>query len=66
MSRLPLMKSTEVAQLAGVTPHTVWRWGREDSIPGAVVRLPGSRAMRFRREVVEQYFAKSPSDEAPK
>lgn len=59
-----LMKPDELADLLRVTVPTVWVGARRGTIPGAI-RL-GARAIRFRRDLVEQWIAAGcPAPEEP-
>jgi excisionase family DNA binding protein len=49
VSRDDLMRPTEVAELFGVDPKTVTRWGRAGKLPS--IRTPGGHR-RYPREAV--------------
>lgn len=46
-----LMTAVEVAELLRVDPATIRRWASEGQLPA--IRLPGKRALRFRRSDVD-------------
>jgi excisionase family DNA binding protein len=46
-----LLTTNDVAELAGVSRTTVWRWAEEGLLPAAVTLPSGHR--RFRRSDVE-------------
>ncbi|HSS09088.1 MAG TPA: helix-turn-helix domain-containing protein [Acidimicrobiales bacterium] len=53
-----LLTTAEVADLAGVSRTTVWRWAEDGILPTAVELPSGHR--RFRRSDVDALLAPSP------
>jgi excisionase family DNA binding protein len=53
--REPLLTCREAATLLGISPRTLYTFVETGRVP--VVRLPGSRAIRFDREVLSESLA---------
>ena len=54
-----LLTVAETERLTGFGKETLFRIARLNRWPDAVVRIPGSRSIRFRRAVVERYIGQS-------